>query len=70
MNARDSTPSLSVSKKTMRFTESIIRGMTRHCIRHNAINLSQGTPGFDPPESVKQAAIDAIQNGCNQYSVI
>ena len=69
MNARDSTASLFVSKKTMRFTESVIRGMTRHCVQHKAINLSQGTPGFEPPESVKQAAIDAIQNGYNQYSM-
>ncbi|MCZ6679330.1 MAG: aminotransferase class I/II-fold pyridoxal phosphate-dependent enzyme [Candidatus Poribacteria bacterium] len=58
-----------ISQKSTRFTESVIRGMTQFCIRHNAINLSQGTPGFEPPEEVKRAAIDAIQNGYNQYSI-
>ncbi len=57
------------SQKSTLFTESVIRGMTQLCIRYNAINLSQGTPGFEPPDEVKGAAIDAIRNGYNQYSI-
>ena len=30
-------------------TESVIREMTRLAEKHNALNLSQGFPDFDPP---------------------
>jgi aspartate/methionine/tyrosine aminotransferase len=33
------------------------------------INLSIGQPDFDVPETVRQAAIDAIQSGKNKYSL-
>jgi len=49
--------------------ESVIREMTRLAIKHDAINLSQGFPDFDPPAEVLQAAIEAIQGGLNQYTV-
>lgn len=58
-----------LSNKSERFTESVIRGMTQLCLKHNAINLSQGTPAYQPPDEVKQAAIAAIQDGYNQYSI-
>lgn len=58
-----------LSEKSTRFTESVIRGMTQLCLRHNAINLSQGTPAYQPPPEVKAAAIEAIQDGYNQYSI-
>lgn len=58
-----------LSDKSTRFTESVIRGMTQLCLRHNAINLSQGTPAYQPPPEVKAAAIQAIQDGYNQYSI-
>ena len=43
--------------------------MTQLCLRHGAINLSQGTPAYQPPPEVKAAAIEAIQEGYNQYSI-
>ena len=43
--------------------------MTQLCLKHNAINLSQGTPAYQPPDEVKHAAIKAIQEGYNQYSI-
>ena len=43
--------------------------MTQLCLKHNAINLSQGTPAYQPPDEVKHAAIQAIQDGYNQYSI-
>ncbi len=58
-----------LSDKSTRFSESVIRGMTQLCLRYNAINLSQGTPAYQPPPEVKIAAIEAIQEGYNQYSI-
>lgn len=36
--------------------------------KHQAINLGQGFPNFDGPEFVKEAAIQAIKEGKNQYA--
>ena len=58
-----------LSDKSARFTESVIRGMTQLCLHYDAINLSQGTPAYQPPPEVKAAAIEAIQEGYNQYSI-
>ncbi len=52
-----------------RFTESVIRDMTRLADQHKAINLAQGFPDFDAPEAVKEAARAAIAAGVNQYPV-
>ena len=58
-----------LSDKSARFSESVIRAMTQRCLQYNAINLSQGTPAYQPPPEVKAAAIAAIQEGYNQYSI-
>ncbi len=58
-----------LSDKSIRFTESVIREMTRRCLQHDAINLSQGTPAYHPPDEVKAAAVAAIYEGYNQYSI-
>ncbi len=50
-------------------TESVIRDMTRLAIKHQAINLSQGFPDFDPPPALLEAATHAIQSGHNQYAI-
>ncbi|MBE7471906.1 MAG: aminotransferase [Anaerolineae bacterium] len=50
-------------------TESVIRDMTRLAIKHQAINLSQGFPDFDPPPALLEAATRAIQSGHNQYAI-
>ncbi len=57
------------SQKSARFTESVIREMTRLALQHGAVNLSQGFPDFPAPEAIKQAACDAILADVNQYSV-
>src|SRR5512140_3755843 len=49
--------------------ESFIREMTRLAIAHQAINLSQGFPDFDPPREVIDAAHRALDSGMNQYGV-
>jgi aminotransferase len=60
---------LMAALRTERFTESVIREMTRLADEHSAINLAQGFPDFDAPEEVKAAAVRAIEGGVNQYPV-
>jgi aminotransferase len=60
---------LLAASRTQRFTESVIREMTRLADEHGAINLAQGFPDFDTPDEVKAAAIRAIEAGVNQYPV-
>ncbi|MEE9365747.1 MAG: aminotransferase class I/II-fold pyridoxal phosphate-dependent enzyme [Dehalococcoidales bacterium] len=61
---------MDLSKITQQFTESIIRDMTRVALRHpGSINLAQGFPDFPAPESIKRAAIEAIQRDVNQYAI-
>ena len=57
------------SQKASRFTESVIREMTRLAQKHHAVNLSQGFPDFPAPEVIKRAACDAILGDINQYAV-
>src|SRR2546421_4856904 len=57
------------SQRISRFTESVIREMTRLAFRHNAINLAQGFPDFPAPAALKQAAHDAIDADINQYAI-
>jgi aminotransferase len=57
------------SEKASRFTESVIREMTRLAQQHGAVNLSQGFPDFPAPEALKRAACDAINADINQYAV-
>jgi aspartate/methionine/tyrosine aminotransferase len=55
--------------RTERFTESVIREMTRLADLHGAVNLAQGFPDFDAPDEIKAAAVRAIEAGVNQYPV-
>jgi aminotransferase len=57
------------SKKAARFTESVIREMTRLCQKHGGINLAQGFPDFPAPEAIKEAAVSAIRADVNQYAI-
>ena len=51
------------------FNESVIRGMTRLANRHNAINLAQGFPDFEPPEELLSALERATRGPHHQYAV-
>lgn len=57
------------SDKALRFTESVIREMTRLANAHGAVNLSQGFPDFPAPDELKEAAARAIASDINQYAV-
>ncbi len=58
-----------ISQKASRFTESVIREMSRLCARHNGVNLAQGFPDFPAPPAIKEAAKAAIDNDKNQYAI-
>src|SRR5213592_1219672 len=58
-----------VSDRSTRFTESVIREMTRLCQQHGGVNLAQGFPDFPAPESVKEAAARAVREDVNQYAI-
>lgn len=58
-----------VSAKAARFTESVIRDMTRLALEHDAVNLAQGFPDFACPVELKDAAAAAIQADINQYAI-
>ena len=44
-----------IARRLSVFTESVIREMTRIARRHDAINLAQGFPDFDPPVELTEA---------------
>ena len=58
-----------LSAKAERFTESVIREMTRLAMRHGAVNLAQGFPDFPAPPEIKEAARQAITDDINQYAI-
>ena len=58
-----------ISRKASRFTESVIREMTREALKHGAVNLSQGFPDFPAPAEIKRAAAEAIEKDINQYAI-
>lgn len=57
-----------VAKRLEKFKTTIFTQMSSLAIKHGAINLGQGFPNFDGPDFVKEAAIQAIRDGNNQYA--
>src|SRR5262245_19476027 len=57
-----------IARSLAPFGETIFTEMSRLALKHNAVNLGQGFPNFDGPAFVKQAAMDAINAGHNQYA--
>src|SRR5580704_13985917 len=57
------------SQRTARFTESVIREMTRVALQHDAINLAQGFPDGDPPRALIEAGKAAMDAGRHQYAI-
>ena len=51
------------SDRARKFTESVIRDMTRVCLKHQGVNLAQGFPDFPAPQEIKEAAAKAIRAG-------
>ena len=51
------------------FQESVIREMTRLANQHQAINLAQGFPDFDPPDALIEALERSARGAFHQYSI-
>jgi len=58
-----------LSSRVQRFTDSVIRRMTRISDEYGAINLSQGFPDFDPPKEIMDALAKAAHEGPHQYPI-
>ena len=58
-----------LSHRVSLFTDSVIRRMTRICMRYDAINLSQGFPDFPPPRELTDALKRVADDGPHQYAV-
>ena len=56
-----------VSRRLKPFGSTIFTEISALSRQHGATDLGQGYPTFEGPESVKQAAIDGLRNGWNQY---
>lgn len=63
-----STQTIQVAKRLEKFKTTIFTQMSMLAIKHGAINLGQGFPNFDGPDFVKEAAIQSIKEGKNQYA--
>jgi len=55
--------------RASKFTESVIREMTRVCLKYRGVNLAQGFPDFPAPAEIKEAAVRAIRADINQYAI-
>jgi len=58
-----------LSQRTEAFSDSVIRRMTRISNQHNAVNLSQGFPDFDPPKEILDRLAEVAHTGPHQYSI-
>ncbi|HUR67814.1 MAG TPA: aminotransferase class I/II-fold pyridoxal phosphate-dependent enzyme [Candidatus Thermoplasmatota archaeon] len=58
-----------LSTRASLFPESVIREMTRHAMKHEAVNLAQGFPDWNPPAEVVAAAKAALDGPHNQYAI-
>ncbi len=60
---------ITLSERSSSFTDSVIRRMTRICMQHGAVNLSQGFPDFDPPKIILDRLAEVAYQGPHQYAV-
>lgn len=58
-----------LSRRTVNFTDSVIRRMTRISNQYNAINLSQGFPDFSPPKEITDRLAEIAVTGPHQYAI-
>lgn len=56
-----------LTQRLQGFGTNVFTEMTQLALRHDAVNLGQGFPDFEGPEELKEAAIEAIRGGLNQY---
>ena len=61
-------PVTSFSSKLPRTSTSIFSVMSALAREHQAINLSQGFPNFDPPAALRALVSEHMEKGHNQYA--
>ena len=49
------------------FGTNVFTEFTALAVRHDAVNLGQGFPNFEGPDFMKDAVVEAIRSGQNQY---
>lgn len=59
----------SLSERTVGFTDSVIRRMTRVSLQYGAVNLSQGFPDFEPPKEILDRLEQVAHEDFHQYSI-
>ena len=52
-----------LSDRTTRFTDSVIRRMTRIANQYDSVNLSQGFPDFAPPKEITDRLREVAAEG-------
>jgi L-glutamine---4-(methylsulfanyl)-2-oxobutanoate aminotransferase len=57
-----------IARSLQPFGETIFTEISRLAVQHNAVNLGQGFPNFEGPRFIKNAAIEAINKGHDQYA--
>ncbi|RLN32359.1 hypothetical protein BBJ28_00005040 [Nothophytophthora sp. Chile5] len=64
------TPRLArgISSRVRALPDNVFAEISALATQHGAVNLGQGFPTFGTPAFVKQAAVDAINAGHNQYT--
>ena len=58
-----------LSERTVNFTDSVIRRMTRISNQYGAVNLSQGFPDFEPPCEILDRLAEVTREDFHQYSI-
>ncbi len=59
---------MELTSKLPGYGASIFSVMSGLAVKHQAINLSQGFPEFNPPIELQEAVADAMRKGRNQYA--
>ncbi|HEX7342211.1 MAG TPA: methionine aminotransferase [Rhodanobacteraceae bacterium] len=57
-----------VDTKLPKVGTTIFSVMSQLAVEHKAVNLGQGFPDFEPPETLRHALAQAMDNGQNQYA--
>lgn len=59
---------MQIETKLPKVGTTIFTVMSQLALEHKAVNLGQGFPDFDPPQSLRDALVRAMDDGRNQYA--
>lgn len=57
-----------MKSKLSHIGQSVFARMTALANEHQAINLAQGFPNFNPPQELIEYFYEGLKNGMNQYA--